>query len=188
MSAAHTPIITVIPLFLIPPDLNHTHDHNACFSLGSYNQLILAWGQKSARLNIRCIRVLATEILGTISVREHANTRTLGCSEETLLRSGSTLIGSELSSPNFNSSVRAEQSFANRYLNVVIKLTPTFGHKILFACFRSQTATERCFFGSRFLVAFLRNLADLRHSDLVTHLMIHLVLVPDSMWTPHSSQ
>jgi len=49
-------------------------------------------------------------------------------------------------SPNFNSSVRAERSFAFRYLNVVIKplcgsleiflatrLTPTFGRGILFA-------------------------------------------------------
>jgi len=33
-----------------------------------------------------------------------------------------TLIASELSSPNFNSSVRAEQSFAIPYPNVVIKL------------------------------------------------------------------
>jgi len=32
-----------------------------------------------------------------------------------------TLIGSELSSPNVNSSVRAERSFAIRYLNVVNK-------------------------------------------------------------------
>jgi len=59
-----------------------------------------------------------------------------------------TLIGSELSSPNFNSSVRAERSFAFRYLNVVIKPlcgnldifritrpTPTFGRGILFGCF-----------------------------------------------------
>jgi len=50
-----------------------------------------------------------------------ANMRTLGRSEETLLSSGWTLIGSELSSPNFNTSVRAERSFAIRYLNVVIK-------------------------------------------------------------------
>ena len=60
----------------------------------------------------RRIRVLATEILAT---------RTLGRGEETLLSSGWTLIGSELSSPNFNSLVRAERSFAIRYLNVVIK-------------------------------------------------------------------
>ena len=66
----------------------------------------------------RCIRMLATEFLGKISV---ASTRTLGCDEEPLLSSGWTLIGSELSSPNFNSSVRAERSFAIRYLNVVIK-------------------------------------------------------------------
>ena len=44
--------------------------------------------------------------------------RTLGRGEEPLLSSGWTLIGSELSSPNFNS-VRAERSFAIRYLNVV---------------------------------------------------------------------
>jgi len=43
--------------------------------------------------------VLATEILGKILV---ASSRTLGCCEEPLLSSGWTLIGSELSSPNFN--------------------------------------------------------------------------------------
>ena len=47
-------------------------------------------------------------------------------SEETQLNSGWTLIGSELSSPNLNSSVRAERSFAIRYLNVVIK--PLYGN------------------------------------------------------------
>jgi len=41
--------------------------------------------------------------------------------EETQLSSGWTLIGSELSSPNFNSSVRAEHSFVIRYLDIVIK-------------------------------------------------------------------
>ena len=68
--------------------------------------------------------------------------------EELLLSSRWTLIESELSSLNFNSSVRAERSFAIGYLNVVIKLlcgnlgiflttrlTPTFGHEILFVCF-----------------------------------------------------
>ena len=64
------------------------------------------------------------------------------------MSSGWTLIESEFSSPNFNSSVRAERSFAIHYLNVVIKplcgnldifltasLTPTSGRGILFACF-----------------------------------------------------
>jgi len=62
--------------------------------------------------------VLATEIFEKLSV---ACMRTLGRGEEKLLSSGWTLIGSELSSPNVNSSVRAEQSFAICYLNVVIK-------------------------------------------------------------------
>jgi len=44
-----------------------------------------------------------------------------GRGEEVQLSSGWILIGSELSSLNFNSSVRAEQSFAIRYSNVVIK-------------------------------------------------------------------
>jgi len=47
--------------------------------------------------------------------------RTLGHGEETVLSSGWTLIGPELSSPNANSSVRAERLFAIHYLNVVIK-------------------------------------------------------------------
>jgi len=51
------------------------------------------------------IRVLATEFFGKISV---ASAQTLGRGEETLLSSGWTLIGSELPSPNFNSSIRAE--------------------------------------------------------------------------------
>jgi len=62
--------------------------------------------------------VLATEIFRKISV---ASTQTHGRGEETQLSSGWTLIESELSSPNFNSSVRAERSFAICYLNVVIK-------------------------------------------------------------------
>ena len=89
--------------------------------------------------------MLATKVLGKTLV---TRTRTLGRGEEPLLSSGWTLNESELSSPNFNSSVRAERSFAIRYLNVVIKplcgnldiflttrLTPTFGRGILFACF-----------------------------------------------------
>ena len=74
---------------------------------------------------------------------------------------------------SLNSSARAERSFAIRYLNIVIKplcsnldiclttrLTPTFGHGILLVCFRSQIATSKCLFGSRFSVALLCNLAD----------------------------
>jgi len=53
---------------------------------------------------IRCIRVFATETLEKISV---ASTQTHGRGEKMHLSSGWTLIGSELSSPNFNSSVRA---------------------------------------------------------------------------------
>jgi len=49
------------------------------------------------------------------------NTRTHGRGEEAQLSSGWISIGSELSSLNFNSSVRAEQSFAIRYPNVAIK-------------------------------------------------------------------
>jgi len=43
---------------------------------------------------------------------------------------------------------------------------PTFGRDILFVCFRSQLATvsERCFFGSRYLVAVLSSLADFAFS------------------------
>jgi len=59
-------------------------------------------------MNIRWIRVLTTEIFGKILV---ASTRTHSRGEETLLNSGWTSIRSELSSPNFNSSVRAEWSF-----------------------------------------------------------------------------
>jgi len=94
----------------------------------------------------RCIRVLATRIFEKMSV---ASTRTLGRGEVILLAPEWTLIGSELSSPNFNSSVRVEWS-------------PTFGCWILFACFQSQIATEsqRCFCGSRSSDALLRNLAD----------------------------
>jgi len=92
-----------------------------------------------------CICVLVTEFLRKISV---ASTRTLSRGEVPLLSSRWTLIGSELSSPNFNSSVRAVRSFAIRYLNIVIKplcgnldiclttrLTPTFSCGILFGCF-----------------------------------------------------
>ena len=54
-----------------------------------------------------------------ISIAAVARTQTLGRGEEPLLSSEWTLIESELSSPNFNSSVRVEQPFAIRYLNVV---------------------------------------------------------------------
>ena len=116
--------------------------------------------------------MLATEILEKILV---VSTRTPGHGEETLLSSDWTLIGSELSSSSFHSSVRAEQSFAIRYLNVVIK--PFCGNLDIClsyyanAYFRSQnsvrvlrsrtaTESERCFSGSRFSVALLHNLAD----------------------------
>jgi len=56
-----------------------------------------------------------------IGVFACSGTRTHGRGEEVQLSSGWTLIGSELSSPKFNSSVRAERSYAIRYLNVVIK-------------------------------------------------------------------
>ena len=97
---------------------------------------------------------------------------TQGPGEEAQLSSGWILVGSMLSSPNFNSSVRAEESFTIFYPTVVIKpllcgnldicLTPTFGRGILFACFRSQVTTksERCFLGSRFSVALLSSLAE----------------------------
>jgi len=62
--------------------------------------------------------MLATENFEKISA---ASTQTHERSEEKQWSSGWTLIGSELSSPNFNSSVRAEQSFVTRYPNVVIK-------------------------------------------------------------------
>ena len=69
-------------------------------------------------LQIRCICVLTTKVLGKISV---ASPRTLGREEETLLSSEWTLIDCESSSPNFNSSVRTERSLTIRYPTVVIK-------------------------------------------------------------------
>jgi len=72
------------------------------------------------------------------------------------------MIGPELSSPNLNSSVRVEQSFAICYLNVVIK--PLCGNPDirLNYYFRSWNSVrcETCFFESRFSVVLLRNLAD----------------------------
>ena len=59
----------------------------------------------SANSHIRCIRVLATEIFKKILV---ASTQTQSRGDETRLNSGWTLIGSELCSLNFNTSVRAE--------------------------------------------------------------------------------
>ena len=60
-----------------------------------------AWPLTSHQAHdIRCIRVLETEILEKISV---VSTRTLSCGEGPLLSSGWTLVGSELSSPNLNS-------------------------------------------------------------------------------------
>jgi len=70
--------------------------------------------------------------------------------KETQLSSGWTLIGSQLSSPNSNSSVRPERSFAIHYLNVVIKplcgnfnicLMPIFGRILLiFSVSQNKTA------------------------------------------------
>jgi len=90
--------------------------------------------------------------------------RTLGRDEEPLLSSGRTLIGSELSSPNFTH--LSKWTIAVRYLNVVIKplcgnldmflttgLAPTFSRGILFACFscrqRPKDAFLDCAFRSR---------------------------------------
>jgi len=60
---------------------------------------------------------IAPSIIGVFAC---SGTRTHGRGEEAQLSSGWTVIGSELSSPKFNS-VRAERSYAIRYLNVVIK-------------------------------------------------------------------
>jgi len=62
--------------------------------------------------------MLVTKIFEKLPV---TSTQTLGCGEEMQVSSGWTLIGSELSSLNFISSVRGEQSFAICYFNVVIK-------------------------------------------------------------------
>jgi len=93
------------------------------------------------------------------------------------LSSGWTLIGSELSSPILNSSVRAERSFAIRYLNIVIK--PLCGN--LDIClnyyFRSRNSvrvvsvadhdrSERCFFELQFSISLLSSLAEkLEHAN-----------------------
>jgi len=118
---------------------------SARIGLTNVSNLFIVTATASLYGDIRCIRVLETENLGKLLV---ARTRTLSRGEEPLLSSGRTLIRSKLSSPNFNSSVRAEWPFAIRYLNVVIKplcgnldiflttrLTPTFGRGILFAWF-----------------------------------------------------
>jgi len=62
----------------------------------------------------KCIRVLATEISVT-------SARTHGHDEKAQLNSGWISIGSELYTLNFNSSVRAEQSLAICYPNIVSK-------------------------------------------------------------------
>ena len=69
-------------------------------------------------LDIRCLRVLVTELFEKLSV---VSTQTHSRGEKTQLSSGWALIGSKLSSPNLNSSARAERLFAIRYPNVVIK-------------------------------------------------------------------
>ena len=61
--------------------------------------------------------MLATEIFANFFI---ASTQAHG-GDELQLSSGWILIRSELSSLNFNSSVRAKQSFAIGYSNVVIK-------------------------------------------------------------------
>ena len=69
--------------------------------LASYTQSRARSGHYKQKRYRRCIRVLATETLGKISVAR-TRSRTLGRDEEPLLSSGWTLIGSELASPNFN--------------------------------------------------------------------------------------
>jgi len=66
----------------------------------------------------RCIRILGTEIFEIFLA---ASTPTHGRGEEEQWSLEWNVIGSELSSLNFNSSVRAGQLFAIRYSNVVIK-------------------------------------------------------------------
>jgi len=99
-----------------------------------------------------------------------------GRSRKAQLSSGWISIRSELSSLNFNASVRAEQSFAIRYPNVVIKSLRgnleillnyyanayTFDCGILFVCFRGRAATEseRCLFGSHCSVALFNRFLD----------------------------
>ena len=86
-----------------------------------------------------CIRSLATKIFKKSLV---ASTRTPGRDEEMQLSSGWALIWLELSSPNFNSSVRAERLSAIGYLNVVIK--PLHGNLdiCLNYCFRSRNSVR----------------------------------------------
>jgi len=69
-------------------------------------------------VSVVIIHVLATNIFEQILV---ANTRTQGRGEAEKLSSWWISIGSDLSSLNFNSLIRAEQSFAIHYPNVVIK-------------------------------------------------------------------
>ena len=110
--------------------------------------------------------MLVTEISGKISV---PRTRTLGRGEEPLLSSGWTLIGSELSSPNFNSSVRADRSFAIPYLNVVIK--PLCGNVdicLTTRLTRMQPKVKNAFLDCAF---WPRNLADFRSTRM--HLLAH---------------
>ena len=74
-------------------------------NLPEVNKINALIGHCAASKDNRCIRVLSTEIFEKIS-----STRTHSHGEETLWSSGWTLIRSELSSPNFNLSVRAERS------------------------------------------------------------------------------
>jgi len=123
----------------------------------------------------------------------------LGRGEETLLSSGWTLIGSELSSPNFNSSVRAEWLFAIRYLTVVIK--PLCGNIVIclnYYC-RPRNSVHvlsvanryrkwKMLFGTRFSVTLSHNLADFATSGAKSlstqmHLLSRYLVAMLIAWT-----
>jgi len=106
-----------------PVRIENVTDRNIQFIQGKWVYIVRTWRFASFFRIIswyynRCIRVLATEIFETISV---ASLWIHGRGEKAQLSSGWISVGSELSSLNFNSPVRAEQSFAIRYPNVVIK-------------------------------------------------------------------
>jgi len=99
--------------------------------------------------------------------REKFWSRANGCGEEAQLSSGWISVGSELSSLNFKYLVRAKQSFANRYSNIVIKsLCVNLDICLNYyanACFRSRNPVRvlsvvGAFFKSCFLVALLKGL------------------------------
>ena len=87
----------------------------------------------------------------------------------------SNTVASELSSLNFNSSVRAERAFAIRYLNVVIKslwvnldfclnchanIKFQSRNSVRVISVTDHTESQRCYFKSLFSVALLNSLAD----------------------------